>query len=156
ILLLSRIKRHMREELARLPDYTCLETAQRYRTAGGKGGAKPLDTMRIEILYSGKKEMYASPGARSFQDEDVTTVANGGLFGTGASAGNLRALFQADTAMSQYRGEVELDGRRAVRYDYRVPINLSGLVIHLPQASDRVAMKGSFWADPETLNLLRL
>jgi hypothetical protein len=45
-LLLARVKAHMREELARLPNCSCLETVQRdYQPAGGK--LRPLDTIRL-------------------------------------------------------------------------------------------------------------
>src|ERR1044071_2068548 len=82
ILLLSRIKRHVREEMGRLPDYPCLETSQRYRSgAAGRGGLKPYDTMRVEVLYSGDKELYAAPGAHDFRSDGPDAFAAGGLLG---------------------------------------------------------------------------
>jgi hypothetical protein len=43
VLLLSRVKRHIKEELRHLPNFSCLETVQReYRPARGK--VRPLDT----------------------------------------------------------------------------------------------------------------
>jgi len=61
VLLLSRIKRHIKEELQHLPNVTCLETVQReFQPARGK--ARHLDTIRLEILSDGKQELYASPG----------------------------------------------------------------------------------------------
>src|SRR5881397_483021 len=70
VLLLSRIKRHTRQELTHLPDYTCLETAQRQsRPAGGRGDLKPVDTVRLEVLYTGKRELYAAPGDLDFSAE---------------------------------------------------------------------------------------
>ena len=35
VLLLSRIRDHVREELAHLPNYTCTETMQRFRKKSG-------------------------------------------------------------------------------------------------------------------------
>ena len=53
VLLLARIKSHMREELAHLPNYTCLETIARFRKEPGhpsrfQGHLRPLDTVRLD------------------------------------------------------------------------------------------------------------
>jgi hypothetical protein len=157
ILLLSRIKRHVREELARLPDYTCLETAQRFhRRAGPKEVLKPLDTMRLEVLDSGRKELYAPAGARNFRSDHPGEFTNTGLAGTGEFSLTLRNLMVNDNGLFQYRGEERLAGRRAVRYDYRVPLLQSGFTVVVQGVSGQVASKGSVWVDPETLDLLRL
>src|SRR5581483_5401484 len=131
VLLLSRIKRHVREDLGRLPDYTCLQTAQRYHGAADKPAAQSRDVVRLEVLYAGDKEMYGAPGARTFQNDDPAAFTGGGLSGTGLFALHLRTIFVNDNAMSQYRGEESIGGHRAVRYDYRVPITLSGWTIRL-------------------------
>ena len=68
----------------------------------------------------------------------------------------LSTLFVNDRAMFQYRGDESVAGRRAVRWDYRVPVMLSGFTIQLAFSKGQVAMKGSFWADPETLDLVSL
>src|SRR5580765_1594238 len=62
VLLLSRIKRHVREDLGRLPDYTYLQTAQRYHGPADKPAAQSRDVVRLEVLYAGDKEMYGAPG----------------------------------------------------------------------------------------------
>ncbi len=157
ILLLSRIKRHVREQLERLPDYTCLETAVRYRRkAGEKPRAEPSDVVILEVLYAGDKELYGSPGARDFLHDNPTAFTAGGMSGNGVFALHLRTLFVHDNAMFQYRGEEGVAGRRAVRYDYRVPLMLSGFTIYLEYSHGTVSTKGSIWADPDTLDLLRL
>ena len=54
VLLLARAKALLRQNLARLPDCTCLETLQRFYTPAGKSQTmRPLDTVRLEVLYSG-------------------------------------------------------------------------------------------------------
>jgi hypothetical protein len=157
ILLLSRIKRHVREELARLPDYTCLQTAQRYHKGSGpKDVLKPLDTMRLEVLDTGDKELYAPPGARNFQTEHPGEFTNAGLSGTGVFSTALRNLMVNDNGLFQYRGEESLAGHRAVRYDYRVPLLQSGMTVDVEGIQGHVASKGSFWVDPSSLDLLRL
>ena len=44
----ARVKAHMREELARLPNCSCLETVRRDRQPAG-GQMRPLDTVRLGI-----------------------------------------------------------------------------------------------------------
>lgn len=51
VLLLARVKSHMQQELARLPNCSCLETVRRDRKPAG-GVMRPLDTVRVEVLYS--------------------------------------------------------------------------------------------------------
>src|SRR5579863_5982640 len=96
VLLLSRIKRHVAHELEHLPEYTCLETVDRSLSRGdskGKPGKlQPLDTLRLEILYSGRKELYASPGAHVFRDESPAGFVAGGMIGDGVFATQLQSI----------------------------------------------------------------
>src|SRR2546427_13009506 len=67
VLLLSRVKRHVKQELARLPNISCLETVEReYQPAGGK--LRALDTVRLEVLANGDHRPYASPGEAKFSE----------------------------------------------------------------------------------------
>ncbi len=77
--LLMRIKRHVRDGVARQTDYTCLQTTQRYRRAKARAALKPFDTVRLE----GGKEMYAPPGAHQFEHYSAAIFAGTGLSGTG-------------------------------------------------------------------------
>jgi hypothetical protein len=157
VLLLSRIKRHMRQELTHLPDYTCLETAQRQaRPAGSKGDPKPMDVVRLEVLYTGKHELYAAPGDLDFREERPSAFVAGGLSASGLFGMFLHAIFVNDLGTFTWRGEEQPGGRSVVRYDYRVPALTSGWTIHSGAAAGQVGMKGSIWADPESLDLLRL
>jgi hypothetical protein len=156
-LLLARIKRHVTEEMARLPDYTCLETAERYLKAPGeKSVLKPLDTLRLEVLDSGDKELYARPGARGFQRDRPGDFTGAGLTNTGMFALYLRNLLVNGTGICRYHGEEAVGGRRAARYDFHVPLLGSGMNVHLGPSSGTIATRGSFWADPGSLDLLRL
>jgi hypothetical protein len=161
ILLLSRIKRHVRQELEHLPEYTCLQTVQRYVTReAAKGRLEPLDTLRLEILYTGHRELYASPGAQVFREQNPAAFVAGGMIGDGIFAIQLHTIFVSETALFTYRGE-DIAGQdrgwaRAVKYDFRVPARQSGWNIQLSGARGVVGERGSFWADPETLDLLRV
>jgi hypothetical protein len=155
VLLLARVKAHMREELARLPNCSCLETVRRdHQPAGGK--MRPLDTIRLEVLYSDHREMYASPGDRGFSDSQPVDFVASGTIGNGHFALYLSELVGDGRLSYEYKGEELLHGRRLARYDYRVPEYQSGHTITLSGASGTVGVTGSFWADPATYDIVRI
>jgi hypothetical protein len=155
VLLISRIKRHTAQELARLPNCACLQTIQRsHKPAGGK--MRPLDTIRLEVLYEGTRELYASPGARQFTDQHPTAFSSSGMMADGLFALHLKSVLLDGGATYRYQGEANLGGHRQVRYDFEVPVTKSGFFIHIPEGSGTVGLKGSFWADPESFDVLRL
>ena len=154
-LLLARVKTHMREELARLPNCSCLETVRRdHQPAGGR--MAPLDTVRLEVLYSDRRELYTSPGERSFGDNQPVDFVGSGTIGNGHFALYLSGVINDYGLSYEYQGEELLSGRRLARYDYRVPVGASGSTIHLPEGSGTVGMKGSFWVDPATYDIVRI
>ena len=157
VLLLARIKTHMREELSQLPNYTCLETIARFHKAlGVHSKMKPLDTVRLEILYGNHHEWYGSPGDRSFSQDHPVGFIGSGMIGDGVFALTLNNLFLTNGATFTYRGEDAIGGRKAARYDFRLPRLLSPLQISLIGGSGTVGEEGSFWADLQSLDLLRL
>jgi hypothetical protein len=156
-ILVARIRDHLRDGLDHLPEYTCLENIARYhRQPGPRMKLLPLDHLELEVLYSGSHEWYGWPGARTL-DEDTPVK----FIGSGMIGGGLFALFQKSLTGSAttftYRGEDRLGGRAAaVKYDFRVPRLFSGQKIELVGGAGTVGLKGSFWADPRSLDLLRL
>jgi hypothetical protein len=154
VLLLSRVKRHVREELQRLPNISCLETVDRERQAPS-GKMQQLDTVRLEVLTNGDKELFASPGERKFSERHPTTYMGSGMFGTGLFGMYLKSLVNGSLS-NQYKGEEEIGGRRLARYDYRMPLVSSGYTITIPEGSGMVGFHGSYWADPQTYDVIRL
>jgi len=161
VLLLARIKNHLREEFAHLPNYTCLETIARFHKEAG-GPAKratrmqPLDTVRLEIVYSNGREWYGSPGGRRFSEDNPAAFIGAGMIGTGAFALTLNNIFLSGAATFTYRGEEPLMGRMAVRYDFRLPRLVAQFHISIVGGNGTVGEEGSFWTDPQSLDLLRL
>lgn len=161
VLLLSKIRHQVQAELEHLPSCTCLETVERSRSAGRPGARlEPVDTLRLEVLYNGDRELYASPGARVFGDEGPASFVAGGMIGDGVFATHLYSIFVSNSAIFTYRGEdtVARDRgwARAVKYDFHISRFDSGWKIVLPSASSVVGEQGSVWADPETFDLLRV
>jgi hypothetical protein len=155
VVLLSRIKRHVKEQLSHLPNVSCLETVHRdLQPPGGK--LHPLDTVRLEVLTNGTKELYASPGARHFSEQHPVSYTGSGVIGDGYFGLFLADIVVTGSVSYEYKGEEDLDGRRLVRYDFRLPLSASGYNIHLPEGGGRVGLHGSFWADPQTFDVIRL
>src|SRR5579862_6083185 len=149
VLLLSRVRRHTKEELQRLPNVSCLETVQReYKKAREK--MQPLDTVRLEVLTDGSKELFASPGDRRFSERPPISYVGSGTLGNGYFGLYLKMILGSDKVSYTYKGEEELGGRRLARWDYRVPQIWSAQNMHLQEGSGTVGLLGSFWADPKT------
>ncbi len=155
LLVLAHIKAHMREELSRVTNYTCLETTTRFQ--GGHGSKlQPLDTVRLEIVYTNHHEWYGSPGGKNVSESNPVGFIGSGMIGTGSFGIILSNLFLSDGATFTYRGEEKIRGLPAVRFDFRLPRLLGGVKISLVGGSGSVGEQGSFWADPQTLDLVRL
>ena len=155
VLLLARVKSHMQQELARLPNCSCLETVRRDRKPAG-GVMRPLDTVRVEVLYSDRHELYASPGDRSFSDHQPIDFVGSGTIGNGQFALVLSEVTAERGPSYEYKGAELVSGRRLARYDYHVPLSISGNTIDLPEGRGTVGMKGSFWADPTSYDIVRI
>jgi hypothetical protein len=155
VLLLSRVRRHVKEELQRLPNISCLETVERaHKPKNGK--MQPLDTVRLEVLTNGTKELYASPGDRKFSDTPPIEWVGSGVLGNGFFGLYLKSVIVDENSSYSWKGDEEIDGRRLARWDYRIPLMFSGQTFELEDGSGRVSLHGSFWADPATGDVVRL
>jgi hypothetical protein len=154
--LVERIRQHMAENLSHLPDYTCRQTITRAGRLGREGRFEPLDTFRLEVSFVGGRELFAWPGAARFEDRPIGELVGGGTIGTGSFALHARAIFLAGTASFSYSGPAVLEGRNALRLGYRVPRDRSRYIAQAAGHEAAVGYHGSFWVDPETLDLIRL
>jgi hypothetical protein len=156
--LLTRVRAHMREEFSRLPNYTCLETTDRFYRflRRPENRIRPLDTVRLEIVYSDHREWYAAPGDKNFSETDPFRFITQGMIGNGIFGVLLNNILLSDGATFYYRGRESIQGRQTVRYDYRWPRALGGSEIDIPEGKGKVGEQGSFWADPQSLDLIRI
>ena len=155
VLLLSRIEIHTRDEFQRLSTISCLETVRREEKSP-KGRLRPLDTVRLEVLTDGDKEMFSSPGDRKFSDQPPLSFAGSGMLGNGLFGPYLKNILLNGNAATKYIGEEDLSGRRVARFDYRLAPAFSGQTIDIVEGSGTVGLHGSFWADPKTFDVVRL
>lgn len=153
--LLPRIREKMAGILRRQPNYTCTETIERTRQAVGSR-ARIEDTLRLEVALVDGKEMFAWPGSKQFEDHDLGELVSTGMFGNGNFATYARILFLTNLAVFDDRGEAELDGRPAWRYDFRVSRSSGGSRLRVDDREAVVGFHGSFYADPMTLDVRRM
>jgi len=117
---------------------------------------RPLDTVCLEVLTDGSKELFASPGDRKFREQPPISYVGSGLLGNGIFGLYLHDIVLADNVTHEYKGESEVGGRRFARFDYRVPRMWSGQTIRTEEGSGVVSLEGSYWADLETYDVVRL
>lgn len=155
VLLLSRVKAHMKDELQRLATISCVETVEREHQPP-KGKLQPLDTIRLEVLTNGGKELFASPGDRKFSENHPMSYAGSGTLGNGLFGPYLKDIFVSEIVASEYKGEEQEGGRVLARYQYRIPLLFSAQTIHTMEGSGTVSLQGSYWVDPRNYDVVRL
>ena len=156
VLLLARIKEKMSINLAQLPNYTCLQTIERSERRAPSKRVRLVDTLRLEVALVNGREMFSWPGADGFEEEELREIVPTGAIGNGAFGLHARSVFLSGFPVITYAGKEELDGRKLLRYDYKVGLMVSGYRLRIGDAVGEVPYHGSFWADPETLDLFRL
>src|SRR5215831_2802974 len=147
VLLLSQVKTHFNEEAQRLATISCLETIHREHQAA-RDKMRPLDTIRLEVLTNGEKEFFASRGDPRFSEDHPMSYAGSGALGTGLFGPYLKNILLSGSVASQYKGEEEVGGRHLARYEYRIPLLISGQTIWTQEGSGKVGLRGSYWVDP--------
>jgi len=156
VLQLARTRQKMAQSLTHLPDYTCIATAQRSVRKAGQANFKLIDTLRYEITHAGGAELWSWPGAKKFEDKPIVSMIRSGTIGQGEFSLHARAVFTGGYANVKFAGAEDLAGRHTLRWDYDVPMSASGWTITTNGRSATAASRGSFWADADTLEVLRL
>src|ERR1700688_3980899 len=133
ILNLSRIRRTMAEQLKSLPNYTCLQTIDRYK---GRAGSKlkAYDHVRINVAIMDGRELYALPGSRSFDDRSLSTMVAKGFISDGNFASMARSVFVNRVARIAFAGQESAGGRALLRFDFQIAQMVSGWQLHVGNA----------------------
>jgi len=155
-LLLSRVKYEMSKSLTRLPNYTCLQTIERSRRQGSSKKFQLSDVVRLEVALVEGKEMFSWPGARKFEQVEITKMVAGGAIGNGNFALHARSVFASNAPTYKFEGDTEIDGRKAWRYSYIVPQFRSGYTIRSGENSAVVGYRGTFIVEADTLDVRSL
>ena len=147
----------MAENLGRLPDYTCAQTTQRTRRHNPSRPFQPVDTVRLEVALVEGKELFGWPGDSKIAEPDLSQlIGSGGMMSNGSFALLAKGVFLSPATTFTFRGNAKLNGMAALRFDYKVPADASSYHLRVDSSDAVVAYHGSFWADPESLDLERL
>lgn len=150
---LVQIRQKISQNLTRLPDFTCVETMLRSRRANRTANPTLVDSMRLEVLYTGEHELHAWPGSRKFETDDPVSS---GLSSNGEFAMHVKSVFLNNVADIRFVGKEDLLGRPAIKYTFRISSMVSGWRLTFGSVTATIGEQGTFWADPQTYELLRL
>lgn len=153
VLRLARVKSHLKDNFERTPNYVCREDVVRYGKASSEPRRVRIDSLRFDVAQIDGKELTATPGAGGFEEPDFKayTSTGTGFFGTGTFASLPMHLFVGDTARIAPH---PARGRREA-WDYEIPAFLRGFQIEWQGIVTKVGVRGTFWVDRETMDLVR-
>ncbi len=154
--LVTRIREHMREYIAHLPDYTCRITLERFKRPRARAPFDLSDRLRLEVAYTGGQELYSWPGGARFEAGIEDLLPGHGMVSNGSYALHVRNLFLRDVAEFSAPHEEKCEDRPCVRLDFQVPALRSGYSLSAGNGSAPAALVGSAWFDPASLDILRL
>ncbi|MBK5291296.1 MAG: hypothetical protein JJE04_06440 [Acidobacteriia bacterium] len=154
--LLERIRARALDQLGRQPDYTCVQTVERFARSGSEQEWLKADTLRLEVGLSNHRELYSWHGAKTLGDQELSEMVGRGTVGSGHFAVLARHVFQPGTAAFTYQGEQEWNSHPAYQFAFDVPREKSSYRLRAGPSEALVAFQGVFWADRETLDLLRM
>jgi hypothetical protein len=144
----------MAENLAHLPNYTCLETIERSVRRQAKEKLVFRDRIRLEVGFIEANEMFAWPGSSRFEPDFLQQIPQAGASGIGSFGGFTHMLFGPYAPGFTYAGECTADGRRGSRYNFRVPRSSSRYEIRFGGHAALSAYAGSVCVDPDALDVM--
>ena len=153
--LLDRFLNRMKADLARLPDYVCAQSIERFSRTSSERPWEKVDELRFEVALVSNRELYALPGGR-FQDRPLAAMIGRGTSSTGQLGILAKHVFLTSTARFKYQGTTERDGRTLDEYQFEVEASRSSYRLRNSTAEAAVPFQGAFWVDAETLDLRRL
>jgi hypothetical protein len=140
---------------------SCEEIAALRRKADWQVQKDGSDRLRLDVAVSTGSEMFSWAGENRFNDRGLADLVRRGATSTGAFGSFLASIFGTDfdsnSANFVYKGEVTVEGRALVAFDFRVPLEMSTFRMeNAAHHSAIVAYEGSFLVDPKTFDLVRL
>ena len=154
--LVSRARQTAGAMLARLPNYTCLETLERSERWPGERKFRLLDRVRVEVAFVGGAELYAWPGSARFEESGLHSFLVGpGATSTGDFGGILRFTYLSGWPL-HLAGKSGIKGRDAWKFTQSVPARVSPFAAEAPKVRLAVGYELTAWHDAANLDLLRL
>ncbi|MGA2270973.1 MAG: hypothetical protein ABSH44_21085 [Bryobacteraceae bacterium] len=156
VLLLARVKQHGRASFEHIPDYACLETINRFEKPRNGASFKPIDTLLLEVASVGGKELFARRGAARFGDGDLRAFISEGVISSGAFSATPLNLFIQDVARITPLAQEGIFTGMTLGFHFEESAMSAGFVVQSGGSKDRAGVRGTFWVDPQTLDLVRI
>jgi hypothetical protein len=173
--LLLRVRANVTDTVARLPKYMCSLAIDRAQYSPDpnhapscdglaaqrwKGQLKPrlveTDRVRLDVAIAAANEIYSWVGEDRFNDREVFDLVRQGALQTGGFSTFLATIFAGEDANFTYNGETERDGRKLTEFGFQVPMEKSRYFFGNRHQDTVTGYEGTFLADPDTGDLVRL
>jgi len=107
-------------------------------------------------LLARGKEPFARRGAAQFQGDDPAAFVTAGMIGSGDFSATPLNLFVSDAGWITAPSEAGLSGRKPLRFEFEVPAQSDAYQVQTRGVKASVGVRGAFWVDPQSLDLLRI
>lgn len=168
--ILARVRQVIAAQIKKSANYTCVQTVDRayFAEAGPplprcsdgpkKTDRKPImhDRLRLDVAVSEGNEIYSWHGENKFSSSMISDVVGNGPISSGNFIGFLHNIFLVGGIQFKYSGRFELDGATKFRFDYVVPLAISGYHVQAKHGSSIVPFHGSFIINAADYQLSRL
>ncbi len=155
--LLQRIRSRIAEHLSRLRNYTCHVVIDRLERAVDSSSLNRRDSVELDVAFVGDRELFSRPGDAQFAERPIGQIVPHGMIGNDTFGSHDDDVFLGDGPTFEFAGSCKRDGHKTFRYNFRVPLENSRLLVKQGAFADAiVAYRGSFWVDAETLDMVRL
>jgi hypothetical protein len=172
--LYQRVRERVLADVARLPNYTCVQSINRRVFAAPKAAARrcgqivadrearqeslPLiswDRLRLDVAIADKQEVFSWVGAARFEERGLHELVGEGQTDTGSFGSLLLSIFEDHTSMP-FQGERKAGGRTLFEYSYDTPKERSHYEVRVAMGQFITAYHGSVFLDPETGDVARV
>jgi hypothetical protein len=152
--LLEQIRQRAIADLASVPNYVCVDSIERSLLIQGQSQVRRLDRLHLELAHIEGADRFSWLGNSTFQSRSPSAMIGYGASFGGDFADTRALIFKKSSTNISFSGRVTMDGRPALRYNYDAPRGALGVANG--GQSGHTAARGSFWIDPETLDLLQI
>jgi hypothetical protein len=147
----------VRQTVAALSNCVCLESVTRSKAnKKGKAIENDRDALQIEVTTIGDREWFSWPGREDTFVDDPAALVDYGLMDTGEFTSTLKTVFLDGFAVTHFHGATTFGAQPALQFDYTVSSVFTNYRLKSHGASVTAGMKGSFWIDLQTSELLAL
>jgi len=152
--LVEQIKQRAMQDLATVPNYVCVDSIERSLWIPSERQFRRLDRVHVEVTHVEGADRFSWLRNSMFKSRNPTVMVGYGASFGGDFADNRALVFRSEWTKIWFAGRVTMNGRPALRYDYDTP--RGALRVSVGGQSGYTPARGSFWVDPETLDLLQL